>query len=231
MVKVNREDDFKKNAIFHGPRFDVYAEDDQGIIYDFEMQNEDQHDLAERISIYQGNLSRQALYAGQPFKKRKRTVVFFICDHDPYGLGWPSYTLKVELVGCPNFSVDNKETNVIVNLKTDVSQLTQAQREMVAYFNDGTVSGVFSQKLAAAVAEVKADAIRGGIYMTIEEYAALKSAYAREQGEEAERAKTIVGLAALDMSRSQIIEFLKTNMELSEEQAQAAYDNAMAAHA
>lgn len=36
------------------------------------MQNEDQHDLAERISIYQGNLSRQALYAGQPFKKRKR---------------------------------------------------------------------------------------------------------------------------------------------------------------
>ncbi|UNL43512.1 hypothetical protein G8B22_00200 [Ligilactobacillus agilis] len=227
MVKINREDDFKKNAIFHGPRFDVYAEDDQGIIYDFEMQNEDQHDLAERISIYQGNLSRQALYAGQPFKKRKRTVVFFICDHDPYGLGWPSYTLKVELVGCPNFSVDNKETNVIVNLKTDVSQLTQAQREMVAYFNDGTVSGAFSRKLAAAVAAVKADAIRGGIYMTIEEYAALKSAYAQES----ERIKTITGLAALDMSRAQIIEFLKTNMELSEEQAQAAYDNAMAAHA
>lgn len=191
------------------------------------MQNEDQHDLAERISIYQGNLSRQALYAGQPFKKRKRTVVFFICDHDPYGLGWPSYALKVELVGCPNFSVDNKETNVIVNLKTDVSQLTQAQREMVAYFNDGTVSGAFSQKLAAAVAAVKADAIRGGIYMTIEEYAALKSAYAQES----ERIKTITGLAALDMSRAQIIEFLKTNMDLSEEEAQAAYDNAMAAHA
>ena len=129
------------------------------------------------------------------------------------------------------FLIDNKETNVIVNLKTAVSQLTQAQREMVVYFNDGTVSGAFSQKLAAAVAEVKADAIRGGIYMTIEEYAALKSAYAREQGEEAERAKTIVGLAALDMSRAQIIEFLKTNMELSEEQAQAAYDNAMVAHA
>lgn len=191
------------------------------------MQNEDQHDLAERISIYQGNLSRQALYAGQPFKKRKRTVVFFICDHDPYGLGWPSYTLKVELVGCPNFSVDNKETNVIVNLKTAVSQLTQVQREMVAYFNDGTVSGAFSQKLAAAVAAVKADAIRGGIYMTIEEYAALKSAYAQES----ERIKTITGLAALDMSRAQIIEFLKTNMDLSEEEAQAAYDNAMAAHA
>ena len=191
------------------------------------MQNEDQHDLAERISIYQGNLSRQALYAGQPFKKRKRTVVFFICDHDPYGLGWPSYTLKVELIGCPNFSVDNKETNVIVNLKTAVSQLTQVQREMVAYFNDGTVSGAFSQKLAAAVAAVKADAIRGGIYMTIEEYAALKSAYAQES----ERIKTITGLAALDMSRAQIIEFLKTNMELSEEEAQAAYDNAMAAHA
>lgn len=191
------------------------------------MQNEDQHDLAERISIYQGNLSRQALYAGQPFKKRKRTVVFFICDHDPYGLGWPSYTLKVELVGCPNFSVDNKETNVIVNLKTAVSQLTQAQREMVAYFNDGTVSGAFSQKLASAVAAVKADAIRGGIYMTIEEYAALKSAYAQES----ERIKTITGLAALDMSRAQIIEFLKTNMDLSEEEAQAAYDNAMAAHA
>ncbi|NME41210.1 hypothetical protein HF863_00215 [Lactobacillus agilis] len=95
----------------------------------------------------------------------------------------------------------------------------------------GIVSGAFSRKLAAAVAAVKADAIRGGIYMTIEEYAALKSAYAREQGEEAERAKTIVGLAALDMSRAQIIEFLKTNMDLNEEEAQAAYDNAMAAHA
>ena len=66
-------------------------------------------DLAERISIYQDNLSRQALYAGQPFKKRKRTVVFFICDHDPYGLGWPSYTLKVELVGCPTFQLTTRK--------------------------------------------------------------------------------------------------------------------------
>ena len=123
--------------------------------------------------------------------------------------------------------IDNKETNVTVNLKTDVSQLTQAQREMVAYFNDGIVSGAFSRKLAAAVAAVKADAIRGGIYMTIEEYAALKSAYAQES----ERIKTITGLATLNMSRAQIIEFLKTNMNLSEEEAQAAYDNAMAAHA
>ena len=94
---------------------------------------------------------------------------------------------------------------------------------MVAYFNDGIVSGAFSRKLAA----VKADAIRGGIYMTIEEYAALKSAYVQES----ERIKTITGLAALNMSRAQIIEFLKTNMNLSEEEAQAAYDNAMAAHA
>lgn len=57
-MRINREEVTKKDLVYYGPRFDIYAEDEFGTIYDLEMQNSDKGDLAERISMYQASLER-----------------------------------------------------------------------------------------------------------------------------------------------------------------------------
>ena len=196
------------------------------------MQNQNHHDIEKRMAIYQGNLEKQALYAGQSFSERRQTVVLFLCDHDVYNLNRVHYQLIPQLVGYPEILIDNGETNVIVNLKGDASKQAALNQEMLTYFNDGTVTGKFSAALDRAVREVKNDVKKGENYMTIEEYAARQSAYARKEGREEgraeERMETIKGLVKLNFTKEQIIDFLIQNFNLNQQEASQAYNQATA---
>ena len=192
------------------------------------MQNQNHHDIEKRMAIYQGKLETQALYAGQSFSERRQTVILFLCDHDVYNLNRVHYQLIPQLVGHPEILIDNGETNVIVNLKGDASKQAALNQEMLTYFNDGTVTGKFSAALEQAVREVKNDAKKEENYMTIEEYAARQSAYARKEGREEERMETIKGLVKLNFTKEQIIDFLVQNLNLDQQEANQAYNQAMA---
>lgn len=122
------------------------------------MQNQNHYDFEKRMAIYQGNLEKQALYAGQPFGQRRQTVVLFLCDHDVYNLNQACYQLLPQLKGHPELLIDNGETNVIVNSKGDAKKQAALNQEMLAYFNTGSITGKFSAALAQAVKEVKNDA-------------------------------------------------------------------------
>ena len=192
------------------------------------MQNQNHHDIEKRMAIYQGKLETQALYAGQSFSERRQTVILFLCDHDVYNLNRVHYQLIPQLVGHPEILIDNGETNVIVNLKGDASKQAALNQEMLTYFNDGTVTGKFSAALDRAVREVKNDVKKGENYMTIEEYAARQSAYAREEERAEKEAQTIKGLVTLNLDKDQIIKFLIDNFNLDKQEALAAYERVMA---
>ena len=129
-------------------------------------------------------------------------------------------------------------------MKGDASKQAALNQEMLTYFNDGTVTGEFSSALEQAVREVKNDVKKGENYMTIEEYAARQSAYARKEGREEgraegrkegreegraeERTETIKGLVKLNFTKEQIIDFLIQNFNLNQQEASQAYNQAMA---
>ena len=192
------------------------------------MQNKNHHDIEKRMAIYQGKLENQALYAGQSFSERRQTVILFLCDHDVYNLNQVHYQLSPQLVGHPEILIDNGEPNVIVNLKGDASRQATLNQEMLTYFNDGTVTGKFSAALDRAAREVKNDAKKEENYMTIEEYAARQSAYTRKEGRKEERMETIKGLVKLNFTKEQIIDFLVQNLNLDQQEASQAYNQAMA---
>ena len=192
------------------------------------MQNQNHHDIEKRMTIYQGKLETQALYAGQSFSERRQTVILFLCDHDVYNLNQVHYQLIPQLVGHPEILIDNGETNVIVNLNGNASRQATLNQEMLTDFNDGTVTGKFSAALEQAVREVKNDAKKEENYMTIEEYAARQSAYARKEGREEERMETIKGLVKLNFTKEQIIDFLVQNLNLDQQEANQAYNQAIA---
>lgn len=65
--------------------------DDQGRVYDIEMQTTNKHDLEERMQYYAAGLNHFTLKSGQSYKELKSSYVVFFCTFDPYKQGESMY--------------------------------------------------------------------------------------------------------------------------------------------
>ena len=66
-------------------RFDVYAEDEEGNMFDIEMENVNHGDLANRSRYYQAMLDVSSLEKGEKgYRKLKRSFIIFLCDFNPF---------------------------------------------------------------------------------------------------------------------------------------------------
>ena len=77
-----------------GVRFDVWAKDCNGIIYDVEMQAINKDDLARRIRYYQSAIDVSVLDKNQPYEALPDTFIIFFCTFDYLEQDLPVYTFK-----------------------------------------------------------------------------------------------------------------------------------------
>ena len=240
-MRVNREEVTKKDLVYYGPRFDVYAEDEFGTIYDLEMQNSDKGDLAERMSMYQASLERNALLAGEDFRKRRRTVVIFICNFDVFKKRLTAYYIGSKVLNCLELKFDNKETNAIVNLKGELSAENTARQALNAYFTKQIVSDEFTAQIDQAVRALKQDSKRGAIYMEAKEWVAREVARVRTDSIEKGREDgmnlaltimaTIPKLIAANKTHEEIITTLVAKYNIDQAQVESYYKQVMALRA
>lgn len=62
-----------------GVRMDVFVDDADGTVYDVEMQNNDEGNLALRSRYLLSAFDRDRIEHGEPYANLKRTVVIFVC--------------------------------------------------------------------------------------------------------------------------------------------------------
>ena len=89
------EDDVRPTLTNHGVRFDAFVKT-KGEIYDIEMQTTKRGALGRRMRYYQSALDARTLHKGENYKKLPPCYIIFICMHDPFGEGLPTYTLDIE---------------------------------------------------------------------------------------------------------------------------------------
>ena len=61
-----------------GIRIDIYAKDNQGNVYDIEMQSTEETDLHLRTRYYHSEMDSYQIRAGQKYKNLKNSVVIFL---------------------------------------------------------------------------------------------------------------------------------------------------------
>ncbi len=94
-VVVRTEEVLFVNSDYHGIRMDVYARDEQGTIFNVEMQmaSQDAELIARRSRYYQSQLDMTLLKPGESYRKLPDSYVIFICaSFDPFGEGLYRYT-------------------------------------------------------------------------------------------------------------------------------------------
>lgn len=99
-----------------GVRMDVLVDDGSGAVFDVEMQNVGEGNLALRSRYLLSSFDRDRLARGHDYDELGMSVVIFVCCFDPIGLGERMYVMRPMVVG-HDLPFDDNTQRVFLNAK------------------------------------------------------------------------------------------------------------------
>lgn len=117
-----------RNLSSHSVTLDVIAEDDDGRIYNIEVQKRDDDYHPKRIRYYQANVDVSFLKKGCSYEKLPESYFIFITSFDPFGLNDNYYEIEHKVKG-HSAEVSNGVHEIYLNTKvvnnSELSDLLQ----------------------------------------------------------------------------------------------------------
>lgn len=136
-----------------GIRLDVYVEDDEGTVYDIEMQTTKKKDLPRRTRYYQGMIDLNLIERGASFSELKKSYIIFICTESPFESNLPIYTFKNVCQEDNAILLDDDAVKVIVNAEGETSRANPEVKALLDYITTQAVESDFTKKINNAVSE------------------------------------------------------------------------------
>ena len=97
-------------------RLDVYSVDEEGTVYDTEMQQDHRYDLEKRSRYYQGLLDSSLLEPGERnYNKLNDTYIIMIMPFDLFGKGRYQYTIQASCVEDKSIQMQDGATRIFLN--------------------------------------------------------------------------------------------------------------------
>lgn len=123
-----------------GIRLDVYLNDDEGTVYNVEMERGKRRKalLPKRSRYYQGNIDLDIISAGEDYRKLKKSFVIFICTFDPFGEDRHLYTFENRCRENPSLTLGDEMTRIFLNTKGDMQNVEPQMREFLSYVENST---------------------------------------------------------------------------------------------
>ncbi len=115
-VKVRAEHSLLFSSDFRSIRLDIYASDEMQVMYNIEMQNSDEKNIAKRSRYHQAEMDVMALKPGEDFNDLKPSYVIFICAFDPFGYGLYRYTFEQKCLE-RDFKLNDGTTKIFLSTK------------------------------------------------------------------------------------------------------------------
>ncbi|MCC8139495.1 MAG: Rpn family recombination-promoting nuclease/putative transposase [Lachnospiraceae bacterium] len=127
-----------------GIRLDFYVIDDQGRIYDVEMQKRNRGNIPKRTRFYQAIVDAPLLKSGeQSFDRLNRTYIVVICGFDLFGLGKYRYTFENRCLEALDLPIGDECTKIILNTKgTNDAEVDPALVDFLHYVEKSTPDNV-----------------------------------------------------------------------------------------
>jgi predicted transposase/invertase (TIGR01784 family) len=150
-----------------GIRLDVYVMDENGVVYNIEMQSSNKYNLPKRLRYYQSVMDVHILKPGDDYRKLNKTYVIFICNYDPFGVGQYVYTFENICREVPGLPLMDEAYKVIVNTKGLYGNISGELKEFISYLDGGRITGAYSRELDNAVRAIKDSEERRLEYMLL----------------------------------------------------------------
>ena len=149
-------------------RLDVYVNDDEGTVYDVEMQTTSSRDLPKRSRYYQGMIDLNLVEKGAFYRELNKSYVIFICTFDPFGLGRHLYTFQNVCREEPGLCLEDGTTKIFLNAAGSKDDVSDDLKDFLDYVSGKDVHGnLFIDKLDVAVQRAREDNEWRREYMTL----------------------------------------------------------------
>ena len=140
-----------------GVRFDVWAKDCKGTVYDIEMQAIDRKDLAKRMRYYQAAIDVSMLGKSKPYESLPDTFILFFCTFDYLEKALPVYTFKTICSENSRIELCDGITKIIINSQAAAHEKNEKLKVFLEYMNGKVSNDELIQKLEQRIKEVKAN--------------------------------------------------------------------------
>lgn len=138
-----------------GVRYDIYVEDDKGIMYDAEMQKKKDdtsiENLSNRARFYQGLMDLNVLESGEKYKDLKESYVIFICTFDPFGLGLSCYEFENICKYDKELTLNDGRIILFFNTKGKHKNVNKQVADLLHYIETKQACDEFTRHLDAEV--------------------------------------------------------------------------------
>ncbi len=130
-----------------GIRLDFYVEDEEGTLYDVEMQKYRRGNLPKRTRFYQSLIDAPLLKSGEDsFDKLNPSYIIVICDFDLFGHGKYRYTFTNQCKEVAGLELNDGSTKIILNTKgTDSAGVEPGLADFLHYVSDSTERQISEQ--------------------------------------------------------------------------------------
>ncbi len=119
-------------------RLDVYVNDEKGTVYNVEMQQGKNINLAKRTRYYQGNIDLDKISKGDDYLTLNKSYVIFICTFDPFGKGRHRYTFENRCLEDLNIGLNDETTKVFLNTSGILNDVDEEMIEFLQYVEQST---------------------------------------------------------------------------------------------
>lgn len=180
-----------------GIRMDFYVEDEDGKIYDVEMQKRNRGHIPKRTRFYQALVDAPLLKSGEEgFDNLNTTFIVVICTFDLFGYGKYRYTFENRCKEVPELVLGDECSKIILNTRGTNDE--EVEKELVDFLHyvekscDENVPEDCDKRLKdlhEKVKAIKADRQMGVSYMKMEERDRLIREEGKEEGLETGRSE------------------------------------------
>lgn len=166
-----------------GVRLDIYIEDEEGTVYNVEMQAIDTKELPERARYYQSMVDLELLEKGENYINIPKSVIIFICMEDIFKRGLARYTFKNRCLELDDLTLNDGTTKIFLNSKGALKNVNEDVRDFLNYLEGRHTGSEFAKKLDTEVAKVKRNESWRSDYMTRHVHETLAKREGRVEGQ------------------------------------------------
>ena len=203
-------------------RMDVYNEEENGSIYDAEMENlnhrsVESHMLPKRVRYYQSLIDSDHLSKNDTYRSLPESTVLFICTFDPFKKGLSRYSFSEMCEEDPTLSLEDGTKKIFLNCTFGGDSVSDDIRNFCHYVMTGEAKNDLTKKINDAVERGrknemwKSDYIKERVILNDEREAG------REEGRKEELCTRITEMLSRNKTPEEIADFCGYPLELVKE--------------
>ena len=219
-------------------RLDVYSVDEEGTVYDTEMQQNWRNDLEKRSRYYQGLLDSSLLVPGeQSYNALNNTYIIMIMPFDLFGKGRYQYTIKAFCEEDKEVQMQDGATRIFLN--THGKNQEEVRPELIEFLNYVENTNELQEemfrsekvtKIQKAVGQIKSNEEIGVKYMQKWEEIAEAREEGREEGRTEGREQLLINQIQKKQAKGKTITQIADELEITEEEVQSVLDRIREEH-